>query len=213
MSGNWYVAVLETNSEGLIFAMIPDLPGVNASGATMSDALGLVREFADSYVRDLVENGQPVPEATAIDQIPVEPDAPELARALIPIEVPGRTVKISLSIDEALLKRADRAASRVGMSRSGFFAAAAEARIGERLPMPTLGAKAGKIALQTLNLAGSAGASMVFVSPKAQLYSDSTFSKEHVVTGNTILKVLAALQEARFVVPTDDENESVPETE
>ena len=125
----FYVAILERNKEGTIFATVPDLPGANAAGATAGEALAFVVEFANDYVRDLVEDGHDVPAARSIDAIEVDPDVPELARVLIPVEMPGKSVKISLSIDEALLKRVDRTAEAVGMTRSGFFAAAVQEKI------------------------------------------------------------------------------------
>jgi predicted RNase H-like HicB family nuclease len=127
---DFYVAILERNSEGEIFATVPDLPGVNAAAATQHEALAFTIEFANDYVRDLVADGHQVPPARDIEAIERDPEALELGRALIPVDVPGHTTKISLSIDEALLKRADRAANRAGMSRSGFFAAAVLDRIG-----------------------------------------------------------------------------------
>lgn len=134
----FYVAILERNKEGTIFATVPDLPGANAAGATAGEALAFVVEFANDYVRDLVEDGHDVPAARSIDAIEVDPDEPELARVLIPVEMPGKSVKISLSIDEALLKRVDRAAETVGMTRSGFFASAVQERI-----RPALDARTG----------------------------------------------------------------------
>jgi predicted RNase H-like HicB family nuclease len=125
----FYVAILERNKEGTIFATVPDLPGANAAGATAGEALAFVVEFANDYVRDLVEDGHDVPAARSIDAIEVDPDEPEFARVLIPVEMPGKSVKISLSIDEALLKRVDRAAETVGMTRSGFFATAVQEKI------------------------------------------------------------------------------------
>ena len=127
----FYVAILEANSEGKVFATVPDLPGVNAAANTRAEALALAIEFANDYVRDLVDDGHAVPEPRAIDAIEVDPEAPELARALLPVEVPGKSVKISMSIDEALLNRADRAAQQAGMSRSGFFADAVQQKIAQ----------------------------------------------------------------------------------
>jgi predicted RNase H-like HicB family nuclease len=125
----FYVAILERNKAGEIFATLPDLPGVNAAGATAGEALAFAVEFANDYVRDLVADGHEVPPARAIDAIEADTDVTELARVLIPVEVPGRSVKISLSIDEALLKRVDRAAGTIGMTRSGFFATAVQEKI------------------------------------------------------------------------------------
>ncbi len=125
----FYVAILERGGGGEIFATIPDLPGVNAAASSEREALALAIDFANDYVRDLLADGHDVPPARDIDAIEHDPEAPELCRALIPVDVPGQTVKISLSIDEALLTRADRAAGKAGMSRSGFFAAAVLDRI------------------------------------------------------------------------------------
>jgi len=123
----FYVAILSRNSDGEVFATVPDLPGANSAAPTEREALALVIEFANDYVADLVNDGHPVPPARSLDGIEVEEG--ETGRALIPIDMPGRAVKISLSIDEALLARADRAANGEGLTRSGFTAEA----IGQRL--------------------------------------------------------------------------------
>jgi predicted RNase H-like HicB family nuclease len=125
----FYVAVLASNREGEFFVTIPDLPGVNSGAATRAEALALAIDFANDYVRDLVEEGHDVPAARDIDNIPIEPEDEEIGRALIPVEVPGKSVKVSISMDEALLARIDRAAEQVGLTRSGYIAAAAEFRI------------------------------------------------------------------------------------
>ena len=130
----FYVAILEANSEGEFFVTVPDLPGVNAAAATRLAALELAIEFANDYVRDLVEEGHAVPPARDLAEVERDPEMREVGRALIPVEVPGRSLKISLSIDQALLTRADRAAARVGLTRSGFFAAAVEEKIRESAP-------------------------------------------------------------------------------
>jgi len=130
----FYVAVIETNSEGEFFVTVPDLPGVNTAAANKLAALELAVEFANDYVRDLVEEGHAVPPARDLAEIEHDPEVREVGRAIIPVEVPGKSLKISLSIDQALLTRADRAAARVGLTRSGFFAAAVEEKIRESAP-------------------------------------------------------------------------------
>lgn len=132
----FYVVVLEANSEGKIFATIPDLPGVNTTGATQAEALAYAIEFANDYVRDLVDDGHPVPPARGIEDIEYVEDEPELGRALIPVEVPGKSVKISISMDEALLARADNAATAEGLTRSGYIAAAITGRLSARASSP-----------------------------------------------------------------------------
>ncbi len=52
---------------------------------------------------------------------PVEP-----VRLLVPVEAPGRPVRVNISMDEGLVARLDAAANRHGMSRSAFLAEAAD---------------------------------------------------------------------------------------
>jgi metal-responsive CopG/Arc/MetJ family transcriptional regulator len=48
----------------------------------------------------------------------------EPVRLLVPVEVPGRAVRVNISMDEGLVARRDAAALRRGMSRSAFLAEA-----------------------------------------------------------------------------------------
>lgn len=125
-----YTAIVETNREGRYFGHIPDLPGVTAAGATVDEMMRELAQFADEYVSDLAKEGAPIPAPTPFADVPKDPDVKEFMRIALPVEKPGKTVKISLSIDEALLTRVDRAARQVGMSRSGFFAIAALEKAG-----------------------------------------------------------------------------------
>jgi predicted RNase H-like HicB family nuclease len=127
----WYWAILERNKAGKYFAFVPDLPGATAGADTEREVLQCIAEIAADHVRDMVESGQPVPVARSVEDIPRDPEVKEYGRAAIPVDLPGRSVKISLSIDEALLNRADHAAKQVGMSRSGFFADSVQQKITE----------------------------------------------------------------------------------
>jgi len=120
----FYVAVLKRDAR-VIVAHIPDLPEISAHGVTRAKALDELTYLANGYVRSLVEQAEDVPPPRDIDDIPVEQGSAELGRALIPVEIPGKSVKISISIDEALLKHIDRAANAEGTTRSAYFARAA----------------------------------------------------------------------------------------
>ena len=111
MALNWYWAVIERTNEGY-FAHLPDLPGPTARGDTDKEALVLLAEFADDHVGDLIADGHQVPAAS--NEPERDPEVEEWGRAIVPVEVPGTTIRVSLSIDQALLKRIDRVAERVG---------------------------------------------------------------------------------------------------
>jgi metal-responsive CopG/Arc/MetJ family transcriptional regulator len=53
----------------------------------------------------------------------------EALLALIAVEVPGKALRVNISLDEGLLARIDKAAERAGQTRSGFLASAARERI------------------------------------------------------------------------------------
>ena len=80
---DYYLAILARNSEGELFATIPDLPGVNVAGETEGEVLALAKEFADDYARDLVEDGHAVPKPRSYEQLlKDEPrDKSEMTRA------------------------------------------------------------------------------------------------------------------------------------
>ena len=128
MATIWYSAVIEHHA-GEYWASIPDLPGPNAADPDINQALRLLAEFAADHVADLVARDAEVPAARTVDDIERDPEVEEWGRALVPVDIPGKSVKVTISIDEAVLKRVDQAATQVGESRSGYFASAAVQRM------------------------------------------------------------------------------------
>jgi predicted transcriptional regulator len=75
-----------------------------------------------AYLDAARENGIDVPSPVDIDKIKVEPDIGEVARILVRYEPPAHSVRLNITMDEALLKRVDAVAEREGFTRSGFLA-------------------------------------------------------------------------------------------
>lgn len=128
MATVFYWAMIDRHDEQF-WVTIPDLLGVNVAHPDYDQALRLATEFAGDYVADLVSEGQPVPPARNERDVGRERTTKEWTRALIPVDVPGRAAKISITMDEALLKRVDQAAEANGESRSGFISAAVSERL------------------------------------------------------------------------------------
>jgi predicted RNase H-like HicB family nuclease len=120
----YYPAIVDKGrkSYGVSF---PDFPGCVGAGKTIKDAMADAERALAFHIRSMVEDGDPLPEPSGIDRIEPDPDIHEIARALIPADIPRRSVRINVSIDETLLKGIDRAAHETGYTRSGFLAAAA----------------------------------------------------------------------------------------
>lgn len=119
----YYFAILEKNKAGRWFAHVPDLDGVIASGATSSAALHAVAERAGRHLVHLVKAGEVPPEPTDIEKVSAPKGA--FPPVLVPVPMPGKQIKISISINDSLLVQVDTAAARDGMTRSGFLAQAA----------------------------------------------------------------------------------------
>ncbi|MGH7054858.1 MAG: type II toxin-antitoxin system HicB family antitoxin [Stellaceae bacterium] len=110
---------------GIVF---PDLPGCTSAGETAQEAAENAFDALADHIELTLDAGEPVPEPSA-------PDAPlpdwlvnvsgrTVAKVLVPVELPGRAVRINITIDAGLLARLDRAASADHDTRSGFIARA-----------------------------------------------------------------------------------------
>jgi predicted RNase H-like HicB family nuclease len=117
-------------------AVFPDLPGCTSAGATVQDAATNAAEALAGHVDVTLDAGEDIPP-------PSSPDAPLpdwlevvpgriAARVLVPVDMPGRSVRTNITLDEGLLARLDAAATAEGMSRSGFIAQAVRERLRPR---------------------------------------------------------------------------------
>ena len=118
----------ENNVFGISF---PDFPGCVSTAATLDSAMARGAQALALHIEGMIEDGQPLPALRTVDQQrAADPDwfAGGIVAALH-IELPGKAVRVNVSIDENLLERIDRAAESAGQSRSAFIAHAAKARI------------------------------------------------------------------------------------
>lgn len=110
----------------------PDLDGCTSAGDTVQEAALNAEEALRGHIELMVEDGEPIPEPRPLDTIRVDPDVQEVARVLIPVELPRKAVRVNITIEQGLLGRIDRAAAAAGFTRSGFLAEAARRMIRER---------------------------------------------------------------------------------
>jgi predicted RNase H-like HicB family nuclease len=65
-----YPAVFYKNEETGAFAVeVPDLPGCATGGNTLADAIFMAIDAASGWVLDELEDGKPVPAASALDMV------------------------------------------------------------------------------------------------------------------------------------------------
>lgn len=130
-----YAAVIfrerEPSSEGAVsyFTVFPDLPGCFTQAESLDQLFEHAVEAAELYLEDWPYKD--LPAATPYAQIDVAKigeaagvfeEADVETVLLIPVALPGKAVKVTITLDEGLLERIDRAAAGGAGGRSGFLA-------------------------------------------------------------------------------------------
>ena len=120
----------EDGSYGISF---PDFPGAISGGDTAEEAIRRGGDILAFHITGMIEDGDTLPRLRSLAELHADPvlrdDFEGAVIVLVPIELPGKTIRINISIDETLLERVDRAAKSTGESRSGYLARAAKERL------------------------------------------------------------------------------------
>jgi predicted RNase H-like HicB family nuclease len=131
-----YVAVIEKEENSAFGVWFPDVEGCFSAGETLEEAVANAGVALRQHVEAVESAGRKVPAARAIDDILGEEDVTEaIAAGAVLFAVPlladaGRTVRINISLDKALVDQIDVAATARGLTRSAFLAQAAREKIG-----------------------------------------------------------------------------------
>lgn len=122
-----YPAVVERAGNGFSL-FFPDLPGCTSAGSTIQQAALNAEEALAGHLLVSARYGEEVAEPTPLDQLKSDPDIEEAARILVRAERPGKSVRLNITLDEALVAAIDR----VAKNRSGFLAEAARHELAAR---------------------------------------------------------------------------------
>ena len=129
-----YALIHEEN--GTFGISFPDFPGCISTGRTAEEAIAKGSEALTFHVSGMAEDGLDLPVPRGLAELRADPafaaDADGATLTLINYEVPGRSVRINISIDENLLSSIDLSANASGESRSGWLADAARRRLQRR---------------------------------------------------------------------------------
>ncbi len=119
--------------EGIYGASFPDFPGAVTTGRNADDVIRKASEMLSFHVAGMSEDGDALPFLRSLSDLQRDADfvaaQAGAALALIPFELPTKSVRVNISMDEGLLAAVDRAAEASGQSRSAFLAEAARQRI------------------------------------------------------------------------------------
>jgi predicted RNase H-like HicB family nuclease len=129
-----HVVAIIHEEDGSFGISFPDFPGVVSGGASVDEALQRGAETLAFHVAGMIEDRDDLPVLRrSMSELRRDPEFRDELRdamaVLVPIELPGKAVRVNISMDERLLGAIDRAANARGESRSSFLAMAAKDRI------------------------------------------------------------------------------------
>ncbi len=124
----YYPAIIEQAKDGF-GVFFPDLPGCTSAGCSLQDAASNAEQALQAHIDLTAEHGETLPEPTELDRIAADPDVAEIGRILVRAELPGRSVRVNITLPEELLSAVDRYAARTGHTRSGLLAQAVRERL------------------------------------------------------------------------------------
>jgi predicted RNase H-like HicB family nuclease len=130
-----YVAVIEKDENSAFGVWFPDVEGCFSAGETVEEAVANAAAALRQHVEAVESSGRDVSAARAVDDVIRDEDVrASLERGAVLFAVPlladaGRTVRINISIDKALVDQIDAAAAARGLTRSAFLAQAAREKI------------------------------------------------------------------------------------
>ena len=119
----YYPAMFEKTADGYS-VFFPDLPGCVSAGKSLEHAFMEAHDALGLHLAGMHEDGQTPPAPSVIETL--ENDGPEngegiAAVMLVGVNVPEKTRRINITLDEAIIERIDRLTG----NRSRFLADAA----------------------------------------------------------------------------------------
>ena len=130
-----YVAVVEKDADSAFGVWFPDVEGCFSAGDTLDEAVVNAGTALRQHAEALQSAGRDVPNARDVEAVLHDKDVKAAVKtgALL-FAVPlladaGRTVRINVSLDKALVDQIDEAAEARGLTRSAFNAQAAREKI------------------------------------------------------------------------------------
>ncbi len=123
-----YIAVIHKDPGSEFGVSFPDFPGCITAGASIDEVKNMAHKALPFHVKGMLEDGEKIPVPSRLEEIMADPDYVD-AVAFLVVTIPdlkSRTVRVNITIPEDTLQQIDAAAKKCGMSRSFFFAHAAQ---------------------------------------------------------------------------------------
>lgn len=120
-----YIAIIHKDAESDYGVSFPDFPGAVSAGSTVDEARAGAAEALGLHIRGMEEDGQAIPEPSALEDVMALPDFADGVAVLIDAPKTAKAVRVNITAAEDVLNRIDAYAEANGFTRSGFLIKAA----------------------------------------------------------------------------------------
>ncbi len=124
----YYPALIDKDADSDFGVSFPGFPGCVSAGESIEEVVLGAQEALAGHVALMLDDGDELPEPSALEEIATEKETSTVAVTLIPVVLPGRARRVNVTLDEALLEEIDQ----ISNNRSGFLAEAARAELARR---------------------------------------------------------------------------------
>jgi predicted RNase H-like HicB family nuclease len=117
-----YIAYLHKGRKSDFGVSFPDFPGCITAGRTLEEARRMAEEALTFHIAGMEEDGDPIPEPSALDTLADDPAMKGAVAFLVHVEPKaGKTVRVNITLREKQMEEIDRRAVSCGMTRSAYM--------------------------------------------------------------------------------------------
>jgi predicted RNase H-like HicB family nuclease len=122
-----YIGLIHKDADSDFGVSFPDFPGVVTAGTTLDDARAMAEEALALHIEGLVEDGEAIPEPSALEEVMRDPDNRSGVAILVAVkDDPPKVVRVNVTLPGDVLEQIDKYAEAHGYTRSGLLVQAAK---------------------------------------------------------------------------------------
>ena len=81
-----YIGLIHKDADSHFGVSFPDFPGAITAGTTLDDARAMAEEALALHIEGMVEDGEAVPEPSALEEVMSDPDNRSGVAILVPVK-------------------------------------------------------------------------------------------------------------------------------
>jgi predicted RNase H-like HicB family nuclease len=122
-----YIGLIHKDADSHFGVSFPDFPGVITAGTNLDDARAMAEEALTLHVEGLVEDGEAIPEPSALEEVMSDSDNRSGVAILVAVKNDQpKVVRVNVTLPGDILEQIDKYAEAHGYTRSGLLGQAAK---------------------------------------------------------------------------------------